>query len=239
MPEQDDALIAELRALGRQLDVPEPADQRAAVRARLTRPRRTRLWIISALAALAGTVGAVAPARAAVVDAVDGLLRIAGIEIRQDATPGDLPIRPSPLPSLRPAGVEEARRVALFGIRMPTAIGEPEQVLLADPDPAGAPRVVTATYRGGTVRFDQFDGAVEPTFFKTVAAAEWTDIGAGSGVWLSGPHPVTYIGRDGVRRTETARLAGPTLIWVEGAVTYRLEGLKTLAEAREIAQSVR
>jgi len=41
-----------------------------------------------------------------------------------------------------------------------------------------------------------------------------------------------------VQRTETARLAAPTLIWVAGGVTYRLEGLSTLAEANAAALSV-
>jgi hypothetical protein len=244
MPDHhDEPLIAELRALGRQLDVPEPADQRAAVRARLTGRqagrRRLRLWIISAVAAIAGTVGAVAPARAAVVDAVDGLLRVAGIEVRRESAPSVLPTRPSPLPSLRSAGLEEARRVALFPVLVPATLGVPERVLLADPDDAGAPRVVTLTYRGDAVRFDQFDGAVTPAFFKTAAAAAWVEIGTGHGIWLPGPHPVTYVDRDGGERTETARLAGPTLIWADGAVTYRLEGLKTLEEARTVALSVK
>lgn len=240
MPDyQDEALIAELRALGSRLDVPEPVDQRTAIRARLTRPRRRlRLWIVSIIAAAAGTVGAVAPARAAVIDAVDGLLRVAGIEIRREPPPGGLPAQPSPMPSLRSADLNEARRVALFPIRLPTTLGTPGQVLLADPDPTGAPRVITVTYRGETVRFDQFDGAVSPAFFKSAAAAQWIEIGASSGVWLPDPHPVTYLGRDGVEHTETARLAGPTLIWANGAVTYRLEGLKTLEEARTVALSV-
>jgi len=241
MPDyQDEALIAELRALGSQLDVPEPADQRTVIRARLTRPRhRLRLWVISIVAAVAGTVGAVAPARAAVIDAVDGLLRVAGIEIRREPPSGGLPAQPSPMPSLRSADLNEARRVAPFPIRLPTTLGEPGQVLLADPDPAGAPRVITVTYRGETVRFDQFDGAVSLAFFKSAAAAEWVEIGTNSGIWLPGPHPVTYVGRDGIEHTETARLAGPTLIWLDGAVTYRLEGLKTLEEARTVALSVK
>lgn len=244
MPDhRDEALIAELRALSRQLDVPEPADQRATVRARLTRPqpgrRRLRLWIISAVAAIAGTVGAVAPARAAVVDAVDGLLRVAGIEVRREPAPAALPTRPSPLPSLRSAGLEEARRVARFPVRVPAELGEPERVSLADPDDTGAPRVVTLAYRGDAVRFDQFDGEATPTFFKTAAAADWVEIGTGHGIWVSGPHPVTYVDRGGAERTETARLAGPTLIWVDGDMTYRLEGMKTLEEARTIALSVK
>ena len=57
-------------------------------------------------------------------------------------------------------------------------------------------------------------------------------------MWLPGPHPVTYVDRKGIERTETARLAGPTLIWATGTVTYRLEGLPTLKEARAVALSL-
>jgi hypothetical protein len=242
VPDHHDDLGAELRALAAWMDVPEPADQRTAVRNRLRRPRpgrrRVRRWIISAVAAIAGTVVVVAPARAAVVDAAGYLLRVAGIEVRREPGTGGLPARPSPLPSLRSAALDEARRTALFPVRAPATLGTPEQVLLADPDDTGAPRVVTLTYRGGAVRFDQFDGAAAPLFFKTAPDAQWVEIGADLAIWLPGPHPVTYVGRDGAEHTETARLAGPTLIWVAGAVTYRLEGLSTLADARAAAVSL-
>jgi hypothetical protein len=99
--------------------------------------------------------------------------------------------------------------------------------------------VVTLTYRGGTVSLDEFDGAVDLVFFKTAPDARWVEVGAVSGIWLPGPHAVTYVDRDGVEHTASARLAGPTLIWVAGAVTYRLEGLATPEEARAAALSLR
>jgi hypothetical protein len=63
--------------------------------------------------------------------------------------------------------------------------------------------------------------------------------GTAIAIWLPGLQAVTYVGRDGVQRTETARLATPTLIWTEETQTYRLEGLTTLAEARALAMSMR
>jgi RNA polymerase sigma factor (sigma-70 family) len=136
--------------------------------------------------------------------------------------------RPSPAWT-RPAGSPR------FAVRAPSALGPPERVLLADRDDTGAPRVVTLIYRGGAVRLDELDGAVSLGFLKSAPDARWVSIGSGGGVWLPGPHPVMYVGRDGVERTETARLAGPTLIWSSGAVTYRLEGMRTLDEARAAA----
>jgi hypothetical protein len=242
MPDHDD-LGAELRALGRWLDVPDAVDQRVAVRDRIAQSpparHRVRRWVLAAVAAVVGTVVVVAPARAAVIDAVGGLLRVAGIEIRQEPANDGLPARPSPLPSQRSTTLDAARGVALFPLRELTTLGPADQVLIADPDGSGAPRVVTVTYRGGTVRFDQFDGALDPLFFKTAADAQWTEIGGEQGIWLPGPHAVTYVDRTGVERTETARLATPTLIWVAGAVTYRLEGLSTLEDARAAALSAK
>jgi hypothetical protein len=247
MPDRhDDDLAAELRSLGAWLTVPEPADQRAPVRARLTRRARLirrsrrrgpRWWAASAVAALVGTVAAVAPARAAVVDAVEGLLRVSGIEVRQEPRTG-LPDRPSPLPSSRTAALDEARRMARFPVRVPAALGTPGEVLVADPDGTGAPRVVTFTYRGGAVRFDQFDGELSPAYLKAAPDARWVGIGPASGIWLPGPHPVTYVDRDGVERTETGRLAAPTLIWSADGVTYRLEGLPASAQAQAVALSL-
>lgn len=244
MPDDLDDLTAELRALGAHLEVGEPADQRSAVRARLTRPVavrprvRLRRWILAGVAALVAAVTVVAPARAAVVDAVGGLLRIAGIEVRREPAPGSLPATPSPLPSLRTGDLGTARAAALFTVRVPAALGAPERVELGDPDPSGAPRVVTLVYRGGTLRLDEVDGGISPYFFKTAPEAEETDVAGAQALWLPEPHPISYVDRTGAERTETARLAGPTLIWSNGLVTYRLEGLATLTEARTVAASL-
>jgi hypothetical protein len=240
----DDELITELRDLAPWLAVPPAADQTAAVRRRLTvasrRRLRVRVWIASVVAAAAGTVAAVAPARAAVVDAVGDLLRVAGVEVDRSPRTEPLPTHASPLPSLRAVSLSEARQVALFPVRVPSALGAPERVELIDPDPAGAPRVVTLIYRGGAVRLDQFDGDADPTFFKSAPQAEFADVGDGNSlaVWLPAPHAVTYVGRDGVQRTETARLATPTLLWTTGSRTYRLEGLTSREEAERIARSL-
>jgi hypothetical protein len=49
---------------------------------------------------------------------------------------------------------------------------------------------------------------------------------------------VVLLDPDGTRRTESARLAGNTLIWMYGATTVRLEGAFGLARATRIAESV-
>lgn len=240
-----DPLADELRDLARFLDVPEPSDQRAAVRERLrAAPRRRprgllpRRWVAAvAAAAVAVVAGVVPPARAAVTDAVGRVLRFAGVEIR-DGDPGTLPASPAPLPRVSSVALDEARRVARFPVLAPVALGAPEEVQLADPAPDGAPRVVTLLYRGGTVRIDQFDGRVDGMFLKKAADAEFVSVRGDFAVWLPAPHPVVYVDRFGVERTEAARLAGPTLIWATGTATYRLEGLPDPASARAVAESM-
>lgn len=233
-----DDLIAELRALSDHLDVPEPADQRAAVRARLAvaaaKKRRWKIWLISALVAAVGATGAIAPARAAVLD----LLRVAGVQVNTKPAPTTLPATPSPLPSVHDAAIDQARRVTRFPLRFPSTLGTPADVTLADQDAAGSPRVVTATYLSGKIRFDQFDGTLDVVFLKQAPSAQWVDVNGGIGIWVPTPHPVTYVDREGVTRTATARLSGPTLIWQQAAVTFRLEGYTELDEALATARSV-
>ncbi|GAA0468026.1 hypothetical protein Aca07nite_40060 [Actinoplanes capillaceus] len=244
MPERDD-LIAELRELGGRLRVPPAVDQRDAVRARLARPAprrpRARLVLAGLVAALIASVTLIAPARAAVAEVIGGLLRVAGIEVRAERSRASLPATPGPLPSQGGSSLDAVRRAAAFPVGVPGALGQPEQVLSADPDPQGHPRVITLVYQGGSVRFDQFDGRLETTFFKTSPDVRPVELGGTvlAAAWLPQPHPVTYVGRDGVARTETARLAGPTLIWATGAVTYRLEGIPALDQATAAASSVR
>ncbi|MEU4619322.1 hypothetical protein AB0G04_04975 [Actinoplanes sp. NPDC023801] len=236
MPEPDD-LIAELRDLGARLTVPAAVDQREAVRARLRHPaprrRRVRPLLAALAAALAASIVLVAPARAAVVEVIGDLLRVAGVEVRRDEPHRTLPATPSALP--------QASAPAAFPIGVPAELGEPEQVVGSDPDVSGRPRVVTLVYRGGAVRLDEFDGRLDTTFFKTSPEARWVEPwdSVTGAAWVPGPHPVTYVGRDGRERTETARLAGPTLIWATASVTYRLEGIGTPEEAIAVARSVR
>jgi hypothetical protein len=249
----EERLVAELRELGRRLDVPEAPDVRSAVLDRLAvsrsedpaprhraafRRRPVRRWLAAvASAVLVCALVALSPARAAVADAVDGLLRFAGIEIHPERGHPTL-APPSPVPSLRHVGLDEARRLAKFPVRVPERLGDPERVSVADPAPDGAPRVVSLFYRGGTIRLDEFDGRLEPAFMKQASNAEWLELGGSTALWLKAPHPVTYIDRTGVVRVATARLAGPTLIWTDGAASFRLEGVATRDEALRIAESL-
>jgi hypothetical protein len=240
----DDDLVRELRELGAHLVTAPAPDLRAAVRERISARSRpvllSRRWLAAAAVLLvAALIAIVPPARTAVAEAATAVLRFAGIEL--DSGPADetLPATPSPLPGVRSTRLDQARRLARFRIAVPARLGEPETVEVADPDATGAPRVVTLLYRNGTIRLDEFDGRYEPYFAKRIAAAGvvFTSVGDEMAAWVPAPHPVSYIDRDGVRREQTARLAGSTLIWQTPGGAYRLEGIATVEEATAIASS--
>ena len=101
-------LDRELRALGRQLDVPPAPDLTLAVRARLqaAAPRRTPIlrYAVVILLLLLSAVLAVPPVRAAVFD----FFRVGGVEIHRESGP---PVPPTPVLTERPvADLGEAER---------------------------------------------------------------------------------------------------------------------------------
>ncbi|MFC4018123.1 hypothetical protein ACFOW4_09185 [Micromonospora sp. GCM10011542] len=240
-----DDLERELRHLSAWLETPDAPEVAARVRARLAAKERRRWWhrwrayLAATLAVL--VVAVLPPGRAAVADAVTGLLRFAGVIVTVEPGSASPTGTPSPLPSQRLAALHEAQRQVRFPVRVPGSLGPPEQVLVADPDDTGTYRVLTLLYRGGALRIDAFDGALDPVFHKQVSGpeTEWVQVSAGFAVWIGAPHGLRYVDRSGVTREETARLAGSTLIWEQAGVSYRLEGDIPRSEAIGIANSLR
>ncbi|MFI5833428.1 hypothetical protein ACIA5A_07090 [Micromonospora sp. NPDC051300] len=235
-----DELERELRDLGAWLEPaasPEVVDR---VRARLAAPprRRWRYWMAATLAAT--LVAVLPPGRAAVAGAVTGLLRFAGVVVDTSATPAPPTGTPSPLPGQRPVALVEAQRQVRFPIRVPTRLGPPERVLVADPDGAGAYRVASLFWRAGALRLDAFDGTLDIAFHKQAAGADvtFTQVHGDFAIWVGGPHALAYVDRGGTVRVATARPAAATLIWQDAGVSYRLEGDLTQGEALDVAGSL-
>ena len=67
---------------------------------------------------------------------------------------------------------------------------------------------------------------------------ESTKVGDAFAVWVSGAHEIAYQAPDGTIRSDTVRRAGPVLVWVRDSVTYRVEGLTDLDEARRIGATL-
>ncbi|MFF0875623.1 hypothetical protein [Micromonospora aurantiaca (nom. illeg.)] len=235
-----DDLERELRGLTGWLEPARTPDLTDRVRARLDAPAPRRRWryvLAGALAAL--LVAALPPGRAAVAGAVTGLLRFSGVVI--DTAPAPPPAgTPSPLPAQHQVALAEAQRQVRFPIRVPARFGVPERVLVADPDGAGAHRVVSLLYRGGTVRLDAFDGSLDIVFHKRSVGADvtLTQVGGEFAIWVGGPHALAYVDRSGTERVATARLSAATLIWERAGVSYRLEGDLTREQALDVASSL-
>lgn len=66
------------------------------------------------------------------------------------------------------------------------------------------------------------------------------DRGRSDGAWFAEPHLLEFmmIGEDGRRWVRSERTAGPTLLWMrDGRMTFRLEGVDSMEQARAIAGS--
>jgi hypothetical protein len=244
-------LEADLRDLGQALDVPPAPDVRTAVRAALVddaarararRPGRSP-WDLRqrAGAAVAGLALALASllvispgARAAALD----VLSFAGIDLRDEPPPPG-PRGTGTLPGEAPMTLDAARKRVSFPLVVPRSLGEPDRVSVSDNG-----RVVTLMYDAvpgrPAVRLDQFVGGLQPYFAKFVDStkAEYVQLGDGrEGLWVRVPHDVGYLDRTGTVRPGTLRVSARTLVWLEGDVTVRVEGLPTKAAALAVARS--
>jgi hypothetical protein len=242
-------LERELRELGREVEWPAgpPADFSDRVVAALpstpalregTRRRRRRLIVIMAtvLALLGGGLAAVEPARTAILD----WLGLRGATVQR------VPVTPAAPRVERPVTGErvslaEAREGVDFAVETPPALGRPDAVHLDRSLPGGA---VTLTY-GDPPRLllTAFAGRPGLDLVQKMAGpgtgVRRVSVRGEPGLWLSGgPHSVVFVGRDGIARSETRRLAGNTLLWQRGERTLRLEGAISLPTALRIARSV-
>src|SRR5215469_5990620 len=200
---------AELRAVGRSLEVPPAGDLTAAVRQRLERRgpgrrhkpalgtfHRRLAWraALVALSALLVVMVATPQGRAAIAH----VFRFAGVEIRQEPGPARHPGSRASLPGQRGMSLERARRQVSFPILVPAALGRPGEILVSDRG-----RVVSLIYRRtpyGLVRLDEFAGHLDQFVFeKFVYLGGVTEVrvNGAKGLWIRGPQELVYITRNG------------------------------------------
>ena len=243
---------SELRAAGRELDVPPARDLTAAVRQRLEgqavprrrmpalgtgalrRRPRWRTALVAAAALLAVVIAT--PQGRAVVGHV---FRFAGVELRQGPGPVSSPVRSPSLPGERQMSLEQARHQVSFPILVPAALGRPGEVVVSDRG-----RVVSLFWRRtpyGLVRMDEFAGHLDHVYFEKFV--HWSNVtkvavNGTRGMWIKGPQELVYITRSGVPAMASARLTtGNTLIWGTRQVALRLEGNLGKTPALAIARS--
>lgn len=247
--ERDRELAAELRQLGREVTVGAPdAELVDQVMARLSaaptplpRPfaehaRRFWDWLRARRRAAAAALAAVLiglaltpPVRATVAD----WFGFGGVVVREAPAPGPSTAPPPP-PAESAVSLDQARRLVTFDPVLPSALGRPDGI-----EVSGDRRVLSMTWTSpgdGPVRLDQFDGTLSPVMAKLAHDATRFTVAGTTYLWIERPHEVVVIDQDGRERTESARLAGSTLIWERAGTTLRLEADVTRDRAMAIAR---
>jgi hypothetical protein len=190
--------------------------------------RRRRLYLAAALVLLAvGIAFAVPPARSAILR----FLHIGGVTIERVGTLPASEERPLSASLGVPTSRADARALLGTPFRTPDHVesqlyrsGQVVSALLATPDP-----VLLTELRAGVS-----GDVLVKKLVGTSTGVRGVDLGfAAPAVWLEGREHV-YLAPP-----LPARLAGNTLIWVRGRITYRLEG-KTLSLelARTLARRI-
>ena len=242
-----DRLADDLTRLGRDIPVSAPSPTLApAVMGRVAAlsvpaPSRTRWFggladaavrwrgrIAVALVALLVALLAAPPVRAAVAD----WFGFAGVIVQRGSVDGDAP----PPPRVDDDGmtVEKAADLVGFTPLVPTELGEPDAVEVSPDRVFVSMSWDTPT---GPIRLDQFDGRLDFRIAKTSPGVQYASVAGVDALWFEEPHEVVILDEQDQPRTETARLAGHTLIWPLDDLTLRLEGDLTLERAVEIGAS--
>jgi len=248
-----DDLVRDLATLGRGIDVGAPSEglttavmDRVAAQpdrpvnawtrtwrrvghrvARSLEPQRRRIALVVAAVLLA--LLATPPVRAAVAD----WFGFGGVLVELDAPETGAA---SPPPEVVPdVSVTEAAAAVDFTVSAPEELGLPDGVEVSP-----GRRMVSMSWssdQDGVVRLDQFGAKFDFSVGKTAPGVFYAAVGGTDALWFEEPHEVVLLEPDGSRRTESARLAGHTLIWLADDTTLRLEGDVSLERAVEIAES--
>jgi hypothetical protein len=242
-----------LHDLGHHLAYPPTPAFTVATGAALPRQLRSvsvprRLVAAGVVAALAVVFG-VPPVRTAIAH----WLGITGVVIQPVRSLPPVPTAASsaaPLGLGAPTTLAAAEHAVGFHVLVPSSVGRPDEVdIRTDVGPAvtlvyrQSPSLPNAEHRGIALLVTEFRGSTSPELVQKFVGPGTTvtavTIGGASGFWISGvPHEVAYQLPDGSIAPDSLRVAGPTLILQRGAITVRIEGAASEAEAMTIARSL-
>ncbi|RIQ32502.1 hypothetical protein, partial [Jiangella rhizosphaerae] len=157
---------------------------------------------------------------------------------------GAVAVRPGPSQPSASAPPEARTGLSLDAAAELTGLTPVVPAVLGAPDGVEASadhRVLSLTWGSGTgtIRLDQAADPLSPVYLKTAvpgATAVTLTVEGRDAWWFATPHDLVLLAPDGTERTESARVAGPTLVWVDDGVTFRLEGAGR-DRAVEIAES--
>jgi hypothetical protein len=256
----DRELERTLSEIGQRLPSPS-RDMWPAVRERIDQRRARRWWNLGVprgmLAPIAATIAVLLVVALALtpdlVARAAEVLGLRGVQIfRVTATPSPAPTAGAPVTfaGQRAGSLEEAGRIAGFPVRAPTGLGPPDEIYVES-----APVRVTLVYRsrqglpatalpGIGALVVEFRGRLDQAVVGKTAGPEVhlesVPLNGGVALWLSGqPHQFFYFDPNGNFQPETLRLAGNTLLWEAGGLTYRLEAQVGKEEAVRIASTLR
>jgi hypothetical protein len=226
------SLEQRLQALGRELAFPHEPD--LDVRAPAARPFPWR-WV-----ALAAAVIALAAAFA-VPSARTSILRffhIQGATVERVETLPAAQERSSAGGLGRRVSVQQAERLLGFRLRLPPLESEPPVYVLDD-----ALATVILRVDDRPVLLSEYGARDYALLKKSVGAktlVEPVRVAGEPGLWVKGPpHTLTYFSRSGEFRERTVKIHGNVLLWTHGAVTMRLEGRISKAQALRLARRIR
>jgi hypothetical protein len=263
MPEPRDDLILALNELGERVDIPASDPVAMAIaRIRTTRTpsgtggaawrpgRRGRRVLVAAAAALLVGLAAtlVAPASR---HAVARWLGIGSVSVTYTDEVPAVAGRTYDLGT--PVSLDEADARADAGgwsLAAPTAAGDPARAFVGRP--AGAVNLVWAPAverpeiagSGIGLLLTAMPGTTDAGGMSKQATGGTTiqlvRVGDHAAYWIEGePHQVVMTDRNGDVVHDSSRLAGNTLIWTDGVVTYRLESALDADDAIDLAATLR
>jgi hypothetical protein len=261
----DRELGAALVEVGRDLAFPEVPDLAPAVVRRLEEPARAperRVILLPGLFRRPGRRVALALAAVLILagGAVAGGLLVQGVRILvqpEGTTPPPSPRAPGALGRTLFLGekttLADARGRVDFDVVIPAAVGLPEPVVYVDDDPPGgrvslvypaAAGFLPETEEIGVgMLVMEFRARIDRPFLEKVVheadRLQEVEVAGSRGYWIEGEHTVIYLDEQGRPVEERARLAGNTLLWQVGEVTFRLESALSMEEAIRIAESMR
>jgi hypothetical protein len=129
----------------------------------------------------------------------------------------------------------DARNRSPFPLLLPTdpRLGAPDTVWIDDVGRVTMvwtrrPGLPDTIVPGVSVIASEFPGSINPDYFEKIlnegTTIEPSRVGDAAGFWISGtPHDFVYVMPNGEPAFDSRRLAGDTLAWSKGGVTYRLE----------------
>lgn len=224
------------------LEYPPTPDIAGKVRPLLTappkkafQPGRRLAWAL-VLLLLAASLLAVPGMRAALVEILraGGITIFVGEEAAVDEVP---PLLNEQLPAFtKPITLDEAL-AQHPNLQLPTELPPPDDVLLHE-EPVWDTAVIFLWRNEANpqqIGLSLYQINVAQYAYKGSETVAMVEVNGNQAFWLNRPH---YFRLQNNAIEEWLFVPGNVLIWWDGAVTYRLEGVSSLAEALQIAESL-